>query len=182
MPLLSMFLYPFKSFYLQSSLSRADLTQFLLETSFLQDQGYKKEKDSKKLFYGLVNENEFDLESINDDKMVDHISGQILGVANETYIFIRFGALKHLRFYFIVLFFIAAAIGFISQDILENGTYSLSQPPFMVFFVVFLVLLIYMFYQLGSFQKRLQYSLDFFRGMFQGELISRKDIPVIFKL
>jgi hypothetical protein len=174
--------YPFATRWLKAAQNREALHAVLLDVTFLSDAGFKNTENKKKFFFGAVSEREFVLESIDKDKKLSgFITGEVLGVEEETYIRLQFGAFKHQRIYILLLLFTLFGVGLFIQGLIkvmpeQANTYLLAMGG-----VVFL-LLAYVFFVSWRFSKQLRYSVDFFRGMYDAEVVEENDIPSVFLL
>lgn len=174
--------YPFATRWLKAAQNREALHAVLLDVTFLSDAGFKNTENKKKFFFGAVSESEFVLESIDKDKKLSgFITGEVLGVEEETYIRLQFGAFKHQRIYILLLLFTLFGVGLFIQGLIkvmpeQANTYLLAMGG-----VVFL-LLAYVFFVSWRFSKQLRYSVDFFRGMYDAEVVEENDIPSVFLL
>ena len=74
-----MFLYPFKTIWLKAGNDRTDLAEKIRQQTYLSDAGYRKSDSNTKIFYGLVNENEFVLENIGNKRIPQFFEGDIVG-------------------------------------------------------------------------------------------------------
>lgn len=174
--------YPFATRWLKASQNRDVLHQSLLDITFLSDAGYSNADNKKKFFFGAVNDREFKLESIDKDKkLAAFVTGEILGVENETYIRLKFGAFKHQRLFIMLLLFTLCGIALFVQGALQNQ----SEQSFVYLSAmgsVISILFIYLLAAIVSFSKKLRYSTDFFRGLYEAELIEEIEVPSVFLL
>jgi len=174
--------YPFAHCWLKASENRETLEKILLDVTFLSDAGFKNDENRKIFFYGTVNEKEFDLESIDKEKkLTSFVHGKVLGIGNETFISLHFGAFRYQRVFLIVLLFTLLSLSLFIYGLLKNqsanSSFYLSAMGLVVAF-----LLVNLFSISMLFSKKLRYSIDFFRGMYNAEIIGKKDVPDVFLL
>ncbi len=174
--------YPFATRWLKTSQHRESLHSILLDVTFLSDVGYRNTENKKKFFFGAVNDKEFELESIDKEKkLAGFVTGEVLGIEDEMYVRLDVGSFKHQRIYVLLILFTLFGVGLFIQGFLQilpdqSKTYLLAMGG-----VIFL-LLAYLFMISWKFSKQLRYTVDFFRGMYDAEVIEKKDIPSVFLL
>jgi hypothetical protein len=174
--------YPFETCWLKASQNREALHEIILEQTFLSDAGYRNTDNKKRFFFGSVNEREFELESIDKErKLTPFIAGEVLGVENETYIRLRFGAFKHKRIYALLILFTLCGMALFIQGTLKIHS-SESQIYLTSMGSVLMFLAAYMGYLSISFSKKLKYSIDFFRGLYDAEIVEENEVPKVFLL
>ncbi len=173
-----MFLYPFKTVWLRTEGNRAELSELILQQTYLSDADYRKKDQLTKFFYGLVNDREFVLENIKNTRLPGFVEGDILGVEDETYVKLKLGALKHTRMYVLYLIILLAGLFFWARAAL--GIDTVDSTVFLTFSGVLLALIAYCLYFLFQFSRKAAAGVDFFRGLLQGEVISKRQVPAIF--
>jgi hypothetical protein len=174
--------YPFATRWLKSSQHRESLQSILLDLTFLSDAGYRNTENKKKFFFGAVNDKEFELESIDrEKKLAGFITGEVLGVEDEMYIRLHVGCFKHRRIYILLLLFTLCGMGLFIQGLMQNLPEQSKTYLFAMGGMLFL-LLAYLFVISWQFSKQLQYTVDFFRGMYDAEVVEENDIPSVFLL
>ncbi len=178
-----MMLFPFYSAILKTSLTRSQVSEAILENTFLSDEGYKRTDDKKKFFYGNTSPADFTLE-ILDSKghLASFYNGTINGVENEIYVFLNIQAFRYRRIYAVLVIFIVTAFSKLTWDLYSYGINTLFQTTTFLFLGIIVFLVVYLFNIAKSFKKKLQSSIDFFRGMLEAETIDAKEVPIIFKL
>jgi hypothetical protein len=178
-----MWLFPFKTYYLATSFDRNQIYAALLNLTYLSDATYKKTDQVKKYFYGELSKEDFEFQSIADEKrLVPFVEGTIRGAGNEMYLFMNFKAFRMRRIYLIFFAFIAGCGGYALFDLLRFGTAVFQNPPFFLLLAVSLGLSIFLIIRCRNFWRVQKNSLDFFRGLLDAEIIAYRDVPVVFKL
>lgn len=176
-------LYPFQTIWLKTGSSREELSQLLLEQTFLSDQGFRRTDDRKKYFFGEINDQEFSLETINStERLAPYIRGRILGVGHETYIRLQFGAFRHQRAYLLLSIFLLSCLVIILRGFALEGSYAMENIPFLIFGGVVVSVALFLLYQTYSFHHKAMNSRDFFRGLFQADIIHKSGVPGVFRL
>jgi len=82
----------------------------------------------------------------------------------------------------VLVIFIVTAFSKLIWDLYSYGINTLFQTTTFLFLGILVFLVVYLFNIAKSFKKKLQSSIDFFRGMLEAETIDAKDVPIIFKL
>ena len=175
-----MFLYPFKTIWLKTSAERQVLADLIVQQTYLSDADYRKRDKMAKFFYGMVNENEFMLENIGNNRIPDFFEGDRVGVGEETYVKLKIGALKHSRLYF--LYWAILLVGMVFWFRALFGIDTVDAGIAYAFSGIVLFLLGYGFYFLRQFHLKTTSGIDFFRGLLQAEWIKIQDVPSIFRL
>lgn len=178
-----MILYPFRTIWLKTAQNRETLRQLVLNQTFLSDQGYRRTGDQKKFFFGEVSDQEFYLETIdNSGRLSPFIRGQILGVGHETYIRLSMRGFRHQRAYILLGMFALAGLVIFFRGLLFDGREASSNLPFLIFGAVLISVSLFVIFLSGRFTKTLTPTTDFFRGLFQADVISREEVPGVFRL
>ncbi len=180
-----MFGFPFKTIYLKTNLNRENIYQLLLNQTFLSDLNYKNINQSKKTFFGEVSNQDFKLETINNQNIANFAHGEIKGVENDMYLIVHFGALEHIRIYALFLATFLVSTFFLVEGLYHNyqDTYG---PAFfdnsihIALTAVELILFAIIFIKWMGFRKSMKPTIEFFEILFQAKSIQKNDVPVIF--
>lgn len=177
-----MWLFPFKNYYFKTELSRQQITQAVLDLTFLSDQGYRTD-GKRKYFYGELDPESFVLQSIRqEDKLVPYTEARMRGVEDDMYLFLTFKAFKFRRIYIILVAFLMLSIGLLVSDFMEYGKAVFYNPPFYLFLSIILGMSAYLIWRCYQFWRLTSNSINFYRGLFNADLVPYKSIPVVFKL
>ena len=174
-----MFLYPFRTIWLKAGNDRTDLAEKIRQQTYLSDAGYRKSDNMTKIFYGLVNENEFVLENIGNKRIPQFFEGDIVGVGEETYVKIRMGALKHIRMYVLYGLLLLTGLIFWLRGLL--GVDTVDANIMYAFTGIVIILFGYGYFFTMQFQRKLSPGIEFFRGLLSADRVSEDEVPAIFK-
>jgi hypothetical protein len=178
-----MWIFPFKNYFLQTSVDRARIHQKILELTFLSDAGYKKRDNTKKYFYGTVSQDLFSLQTINEEhRLVPFMEGEVKGVGDDIYLFLRLKAFKFRRLYVLIFLFAFVGAWMLAMEFLHSGISSFQNPPFLLLTLVILAVWFYLLRSCMVFWRIQKNTLDFFRGLLEAEAIDYKKVPIVFKL
>lgn len=180
-----MFGFPFKTIYLKTNQNRTFIHQQLLDKTFLSDENYQNTEKIQKTFYGEVSNQDFKLETLNNNQIANFAHGEIKGVENDMYLIIHFGALEHIRIYalFLATFFVSTFFLFEGLYTAYADTYG---PAFLdsqiniVLSVVEFVLFAIIFIKWYTFKKSIIPTKQFFENLFQANTIKKSEVPAIF--
>ncbi|MBS3913302.1 MAG: hypothetical protein KG003_02295 [Bacteroidetes bacterium] len=178
-----MWLLPFKTYYLRSTLTRKEIEQRILQITFLSDQGYRKTDNSKKYFYGTNSDELFSLQTIIENvDLVPYADGEIKGVDDDTYIYLDLKAFKHQRIFLVLILFALGGLIFLSSQILEYKTAVFSNLPFTIAWIMILGIGGYIGFACNRFWKLVYPSLNFFEVLLDAETIKYSEIPIVFRI
>lgn len=177
-----MWLYPFKNYYLQTQMTREEISQNVLNFTFLSDMGYKPD-GNKKYFYGELDPEAFHLQTIEgEDRLVPFTEARMRGVEDEMYLFIVLKAFRYRRIYVVLMAFLLSSFGVFISDLVTFGTAVFYTPPVYLFLSIIVGISIFLLVKCYHFWSKQKNTLDFYRGMFQAELVDFKNVPFVFKL
>lgn len=177
-----MWLYPFKNYYLKTEMSRSEITNNVLQLTFLSDEGYKSSGE-KKYFYGELDPETFHLESIEDaHRLVPYTEAKMRGVEDEMYLFVTLKLFKYRRIYFVIIAFLMISLTLMISDVVKYKAAVLQNPPFYLLTAIILGIILYLVVKCRGFWRTEKNTLDFYRGLFQAEIVKYSDVPVVFKL
>jgi hypothetical protein len=111
--------------------------------------------------------------------MAGHVEGDIVGVGDDTYVKLSLGALRHKRIYVLLIALLLGSSVFWFRAFF--GFERIDAIIFNLFSTVWILLLLYAFYFLWQFQRNIQPSIDFFRGLLQADLVEENVVPALFK-
>ena len=193
-------LLPTHSIILQSNLNREEIEQQLKKITYLSDANFTKQQNYNYLFYGNVSNQDFELENIKENSpFTPHISGDILGVQNNTYLKIKLSEWKHNRIailYLIILLF--STILFIQQwlnqylwyqEIFKKPGYLqyeyshklYPENPIAWFVAIALIISMFLYKQkVNSFQKKIGETTAFLQNQLHANAITTKELPLVF--
>jgi len=174
-----MLIYPFKTIWLKTQHRRETIANLITDQTYLSDATYRKSDAQTKFFYGTVSDAEFVLEAIKGKRMAGHVEGDIVGVGDDTYVKLSLGALRHKRIYVLLIALLLGSSVFWFRAFF--GFERIDAIIFNLFSTVWILLLLYAFYFLWQFQRNIQPSIDFFRGLLQADLVEENVVPAIFK-
>ena len=178
-----MILYPFRTIWLKPSQNRETLLQLVLDQTFLSDQGYRRTGDRKKYFFGEVSDQEFYLETIDSSgRLSPYIRGRMLGVGDETYIRLSLRGFRHQRAYILLSMFVLAGLVIFFRGLFLEGSAAASDMPFLIFGAVLISVSLFVAVLSARFTRSLTPTVDFFRGLFQADIIRREEVPGVFRL
>ena len=180
-----MFGFPFKTIYLKSNQNRQFLHNQLLEKTFLSDLNYKNTEKIQKTFYGEVSNQDFKLETINNNQIANFAHGEIKGVETDMYLIVHFGALEHIRIYALFLATFLVSTFFLIEGLYHNyqdtyGPAFFDNPVNIALSLVELVLFVIIFIKWYGFRKSIQPTIEFFETLFHAKSIKKTDVPAIF--
>lgn len=176
-------LYPFKTYYLKTTSSRKDLHDKILQLTFLSDEGFRRTSQSTQYFFGEVSEEEFYLETIDGkNRLVPYVRGHVRGIDTERYIFLSLRGMRHQRFYIVLLIFLALTLGLLLGDLFKFGIANGLLPSMWLALGIVLGISTYIVWLNKQFRKLEKNSLEFFRGMFDADVVPSESVPRVFKL
>jgi hypothetical protein len=197
-----MILFPFKTIFLKSSLSRKTIVTNLKENTYLSDANFNKSETQKVLFYGEISEFDFSLETLNKkSNLVSFIQGKILGIENDLYLSIQFGAFKYRRVYTLMLLVICSLLatniyyclqsphGFnYPEEFYQQYGYDYSEflfnlttPISLCLSSLTLLLLLYIVSITNKFFKQTANSINYLNELFQSHLVTALEVPLVFR-
>ncbi len=197
-----MTLFPFKSIFLKSSLSRKDIEANLKLHTYLSDAKYSKSNSQKVLFYGEISEFDFSIETLTKkSNLVNFIQGKILGIENDLYLNIQLGAFKHRRVYTMLLMVLFSLIianiyyclqiphGFNYPEEFyqiygydySEFLYNLTTPISLILSCLTLILCIYILNISNKFSKYNSNTIKLLNEIFHSHLISAIEVPLVFR-
>lgn len=178
-----MWLFPFKTHYLKTAISREEIRQKMAELVYLSDADYKRTDHHKKYFYGTLSAEDFEFQTIaEENRLVPYCSGTFRGAGDEMYIFLNLKAFRVRRLYVLFLLFLALVLGFAVSEVVSYGTGVLRNPPFFLLLGVIIALSVYLGLRCRNFWRISRNSLDFFRGLLSAEPVNYPEIPIVFRL
>jgi hypothetical protein len=178
-----MWIFPFRNYYLKTSVNRAQIHQKILEHTFLSDAGYRKEGNSRKLFYGTASDELFSLQTINDnDRLVPYIEGEVKGVGHDIYLFLNFKAFRYRRIYVLIFLFGLAGLILLVSQLASGGLSSFQNAPFLLLSMVMLSVCGYIIWSCIVFWRIQKKTLNFFCELLEANPISYSEVHVVFKL
>lgn len=178
-----MWFFPFQSYNLKTNLNRFALERLLLDITYLSDENYKKTKNAKQYFYGSVSKEDFSLETIADEhRLVSYVSGTFKGADEDMFVVLHLKAFSFRRIYVVLLLFLILCLGFLVSQLWQYGPLVFKEPTSIIFIAMTIALFGYLFIKCLRFWKIVSNSLSFFKGLFQADLVSKNDIPVVFRL
>lgn len=114
-----MFLYPFHTQFLKTSLNRQQVVEKLTAETFLSDADYVKSDQQPRNFYGDISQQDFTLETIANNKpLVNFFTGEIRGSENEIYVLVQLGAWQHRRIFLLFVLLILACFTFVVNHLI----------------------------------------------------------------
>lgn len=175
-------IFPFYSTTLKTALNREQVAESVERSTYLSDAGYKRSPDDKKYFFGTVSSQEFELESLeSQENLTRFAEGSIRGIGNEIYIFLRLRGFQYRRTWAAMMIFEIAALVALVTDVAEHGFQTLFQPQALIFLAVISGILGYVIYTSLAFQKKIDHTVNVFRGMLDADVTERKNVPLIFR-
>jgi hypothetical protein len=178
-----MWIYPFKTIYLKSSLSREEIKSKMLELVFLSDENYQRSDELKKFFYGTLSNEDFDFQSLDtDNRLTPYAAGYFRGADNEMYIFLHLKGFKSRRLFLVLFAAILIMTGIAITEIVKYGAGVFLNPPFEILLLMLLFLGIFTIRRGQKFKALAENSLRFFRGLLNAEVVRFKDVPIVFRL
>jgi hypothetical protein len=197
-----MILFPFKTIFLKSSVSRKQIETNLKENTYLSDANFNKSETQKVLFYGEISEFDFSLETLNKkSNMVRFIQGKILGIENDLYLSIQFGAFKYRRVYTLLMLVICSLLGTNIYYCLQNPhgfnypeefyqqygydysefLFNLTTPISLCLSSLTLLLLLYTVSLSSKFFKQTSNTIHYLNELFQSHLVTAIEVPLVFR-
>ncbi len=197
-----MMLFPFKSIFLKSSLSRMEIERNLKNYTYLSDAKFSKTASQKLLFYGEISQFDFSLESLNKKSpLVNFVQGKISGIENDLYINVQLGAFKYRRVYILLLTVVAALIitniyyclqsphGFQYPEEFyqlygydySEFIYNLTTPISIVLTCLSSILTLYIFKTSNTFSKHNSNTIKLLNEICDSHLVSFIEVPLIFR-
>ncbi|MEN9312082.1 MAG: hypothetical protein RL747_1270 [Bacteroidota bacterium] len=177
-----MFLYPFKTAFIQTSLNRAEVSAALIKQTFLTDEDFQKTEGQQMIFFGEVSQQDFTLESIAQEKpIVNFCTGEIRGSENEIYILLQLGAWQHRRIFLLFALLILACTAFYIHHLwLFNALYPKTIAASLLLTTI-IALVTTLYIKARNFHQRTQPTLDHFNTLWQGKTITKSEVPLIFR-
>jgi len=197
-----MTIFPFKTIFLKSSLTRETIATNLKENTYLSDANFNKSETQKVLFYGEISEFDFSLETLNKkSNMVRFIQGKILGIENDLYLSIQFGAFKYRRVYTLMLLVICSLLATNIYYCLQNPhgfnypeefyqqygydysefLFNLTTPISLCLTSLTLLLLLYTLSLSNKFFKQTSNTIHHLNELFHSHLVTAIEVPLIFR-
>jgi hypothetical protein len=160
-----MFLYPFKTAFIQTSLNRAEVSTALIKQTFLTDEDFQKTEGQQMIFFGEVSQQDFTLESI----------------AQEIYILLQLGAWQHRRIFLLFALLILACTAFYIHHLwLFHALYPKTIAASLLLITI-IALVTTLYIKARNFHQRTQSTLDHFNTLWQGKTITKSEVPLIFR-
>jgi len=168
----------------------------------LSDANFNKSETQKVLFYGEISEFDFSLETLNKkSNLVSFIQGKILGIENDLYLSIQFGAFKYRRVYTLMLLVICSLLatniyyclqsphGFnYPEEFYQQYGYDYSEflfnlttPISLCLSSLTLLLLLYIVSITNKFFKQTANSINYLNELFQSHLVTALEVPLVFR-
>ena len=177
-----MILYPFKTQFLKTNLTRNQVSAQLIQETFLSDADYKKSNEQTISFFGEVSDQDFTLETITQDKpLVNFCTGEIRGSENEIYILLQLGAWQHRRIFLLFALLILACLTFLTNHLV---LYKALYPQTLAAWILlgtFIALLTTLITKAKKFHQHTQTTIDHFCTLWQAQAISKDEVPLIFQ-
>ena len=165
-----MILYPFKTQFLKTNLTRNQVSAQLIQETFLSDADYKKSNEQTISFFGEVSDQDFTLETITQDKpLVNFCTGEILG------------AWQHRRIFLLFALLILACLTFLTNHLV---LYKALYPQTLAAWILlgtFIALLTTLITKAKKFHQHTQPTIDHFCTLWQAQAISKDEVPLIFQ-
>ncbi len=194
-----MFGYPFSIHYLKTNLSRNEIADRLINTTFLSDLDYKK-TPSEIWFYGEVSQIDFSLESIaRQSNHSNFAEGRILGADNDMYIELKLGSFQHQRMFILFFFLLLILFGFnmyyAAQD--PQGfeyteqfyqmygydtnifLYNLSTPISLALIALQLIISTSIFIKYKNHRKSIPNTISWFNQLWNAKEIQKSQVPSV---
>jgi hypothetical protein len=179
---MSSFLYPFRTLWLKSSMSREEIEKTVKNHTVL-SYARSAKRDGKAFFFGEVSNEEFWLETIdNTGKLCPFIRCNIKGIDDETYLELELRGFRFARFYAAIVVVLLIMLIFSVKPFIDYGSGAFENPVFVLLPLFFLLLASGLFYFNRRFAQQINTTKDFFRGMLEAEVVSEQEIPLVFKL
>ena len=177
-----MLLYPFKTQFLKTNLTRIQVAEKLVQHTFLSDADYQKTDDQPKHFFGEVSEQDFTLETITQQKsLVNFCTGEIRGSDNEIYILLQLGAWQHRRIFLLFALLILACLTFLTNHlVLYKALYPQTLAAWLLL-GTFIALLTTLLSKAKKFQNDAPQTVSYFADLLQAEPIEKNQVPLIFQ-
>ena len=177
-----MFLYPFKTQFLKTALTRKQVSDKLIQQTFLSDADYKKTDNQPRIFFGEVSEQDFTLETITQQKsLANFCTGEIRGSENEIYILLQLGAWQHRRIFLLFALLIMACLIFLANHlILYKALYPQTLAAWLLlgtFFALFATL----YSKAKKFHSGTEETMAHFSALWEAQPIDKKEVPLIFQ-
>ncbi len=193
-------LLPSYNLILQSNLTRAEIEQRLKSVTYLSDANFTKQQNHNYLFYGDISNQDFELENIKENSpLTPFISGDIVGIENNTFIKIKLSEWKHNRIAILYLIMLLlSTILFIQewlkqylwyQEIFKKPGYLqyeyshkiYPENPIAWFVAIALIISMYLYKKkVSSFEKKIQETNTFLQDHLQANIITTKELPLVF--
>ena len=178
-----MFLFPFRRYILAVDKNRDEVQDLLSNITLLDRVSPEGIQGDKKLFFGRVTPEEFQLENLQaSQSLVPFVSGEVRGIDRELYLFISFKAYRHMRSWILFLAFVLGTLGFLAMEIYTRGSRAWENWPFILLSVLIFACILYSFFRIQKFWELEKNSLNFFEKLLNARSITYNEVPGIFKI
>jgi len=177
-----MFLYPFKTQFLQTELNRNQVADMLTTQTFLSDANFKKTDSNPRAFYGEISNQDFTLETIEDkQRLVNFCTGEIRGSDNEVYILLQLGAWQHRRIFLLFLILIVTGIVLLGKHLWLFQSFYPQNIAAWLLLLTNIALFIALYVKAKNFHARLASTTDFFCQLWSAKAILPTEVPQLFR-
>lgn len=176
-------LFPFTSYIFSTAKNRDEIAEIITAFTFLSDAGYKKSDNHKKLFWGIVSNTEFYLQTIDKNSdFVEYLQGGIKGVDREMFLFVSFGAFRYRRIYALVLLFFLSSLFFLGYNLYLYGYAALFEQGAVMMAVLSIAVLTYICILHFNFKRQLAKTIAFVEEKLDAKIVQKDEVPLVFQL
>jgi len=169
--------------YLKTDIPRNELLDRFRKHTYLEERGYKNDPADKKFFRGTLSNEEVWLTCLpGRERLAPNIHIRLRGIEHEMYLLLNMRMYGNIALPVLFLLFFGGAAYLLYRLFSFYGPFAAQLPEFWVLAPVVFILAIWIISTQIRFRRTREQTIDFIRGLTEGDVVNEADIPGVFLL